>query len=185
MCFALSVPPPTATALGRRSGHGRGLLDAAPVHQLSNRGRDARYHRLFAIDQRRPVEARLADVGVVCLGALELVERECRRDQHFFGMQPRLGQVPPSRSGGIIATVCPASRVATVTPIPALPPARITTSKLRVGIAWSSLKAYCQGGRCRGRGQPFPVHPCRLHALQLEECHGRRGKTDRAIGAGT
>src|SRR6516225_1470692 len=51
-------------------------------------------------------------------------------------MQPRFGQVPPSRSGSIIATVSPASRGATVTPIPALPPPRITTSKLRLGIAF-------------------------------------------------
>src|SRR5947199_124291 len=36
-------------------------------------------------------------------------------------MQPRLGQVPPSRSGSIIATVSPASRVAAVTPMPGLP----------------------------------------------------------------
>ena len=48
----------------------------------------------------------------------------------FFGMQPRLGQVPPSRSGSIIATVCLASRVATVTPIPALPPPRSCVSAL-------------------------------------------------------
>src|SRR5271155_1505201 len=52
----------------------------------------------------------------------------------FFGTQPRLGQVPPSRSGSIIATVSPAPRVATVTPIPALPPPRITTSKPRAGM---------------------------------------------------
>src|SRR5437667_535638 len=59
-------------------------------------------------------------------------------------MQPRLGQVPPSRSGSIIATVNPASRVATVTPIPAFPPPRITTSKLCVGIAASFLQAVPQ-----------------------------------------
>src|SRR5437667_3956380 len=56
-------------------------------------------------------------------------------------MQPRLGQVPPSRSGSSMATVNPASLVATVTPIPALPPPRITTSKLRVGIVSSFLQA--------------------------------------------
>ena len=48
-------------------------------------------------------------------------------------MQPRFGHVPPSRSGSIMATLRPASLVATVAPIPALPPPRITTSKLRVG----------------------------------------------------
>ena len=36
-------------------------LDAAPVHQIRERTRDAGYHRLLAIDQRRPVEARFAD----------------------------------------------------------------------------------------------------------------------------
>src|SRR5712671_4581394 len=55
-------------------------------------------------------------------------------------MQPRLGQVPPSRSGSIMATFSPASRVATVTPMPALPPPRITTSNLRVGMPRSPPK---------------------------------------------
>src|SRR4029077_1927294 len=50
-------------------------------------------------------------------------------------MQPRLGQGPPSRSGSTMATLSPASLVATVTPIPALPPPRIATSKLRVMAA--------------------------------------------------
>src|SRR5690348_1287420 len=55
-------------------------------------------------------------------------------------MHPRLGHVPPSRSGSIMATLSPASRVATVTPIPALPPPRITTSNLRVGMPRSPPK---------------------------------------------
>src|SRR5712691_6753274 len=48
----------------------------------------------------------------------------------FFGVQPRLGQVPPRRSDSIIATDRPAARVGTVTPIPALPPPRMSTSYL-------------------------------------------------------
>src|SRR6266851_3539724 len=55
-----------------------------------------------------------------------------------------------------MATFSPAARVATVTPIPALPPPRITTSKLRVGIALSSLRAYCHRVAGAGvAGQPF------------------------------
>src|SRR3954465_10647558 len=46
----------------------------------------------------------------------------------FFGVQPRFGQVPPSRSAWIIATDMPARRTGPVTPMPALPPPRMTTS---------------------------------------------------------
>src|SRR3954470_2175067 len=46
----------------------------------------------------------------------------------FFGVQPRFGQVPPSRSASIIATDMPARRTGPVTPMPALPPPRMTTS---------------------------------------------------------
>jgi hypothetical protein len=154
-------------------------LDAAPVHQLFNRGRDARYHRLFAIDQRRPVEARLADVDVVRLVALDLVERLCRCDQHFFRHAAAVG-----------AGAAEQIRLDHRDRVPRLARRHghthpgIATAE-RVGIAWSFLKAYCQGGKCRGRGPTFPCPPVPSHALQLEECHGRRGKTDRAIGAGT
>src|SRR6516225_12485938 len=131
-------------------------LDAAPVHQLSNRGRDARYHRLFAIDQRRPVEARLADEDVVRLVALDLVERVCRCDQHFFRHAAAVGAGATEQIRLDHRDRVPPSRVATVTPIPALPPPRITTSKLRVGIAWSSLRAYCHRVAGAGvEGQPF------------------------------
>ena len=46
----------------------------------------------------------------------------------FFGVQPRLGHVPPRSRSSTIATVIPAFRVGTVTPKPALPPPRISTS---------------------------------------------------------
>jgi hypothetical protein len=59
-------------------------LDAAPVHQLRERGWDARDHRLLAVDQCGPIEARLADRDVVRFGALDLVERMRGGDQHFF-----------------------------------------------------------------------------------------------------
>src|SRR5437879_8040857 len=111
-------------------------------------------------------------------------------------MQPRLGQVPPSRSGSIMATVNPASLVATVAPIPALPPPRITTSKLRVGISASLLQAVPQiPKRCALTqiamtcAQPVdfvsvsPELPCRESNRRL--CHGAIAKADRAIGAGT
>src|SRR3984893_11565261 len=59
-------------------------LDPAPLHQLPERDRDACYHRLFAVDQRRPVEARLANGDVMGFGALDLVERVGGGDQHLF-----------------------------------------------------------------------------------------------------
>ena len=46
----------------------------------------------------------------------------------FFGVQPRLGQVPPRSRSSIMATFKPAFRVGTVTPNAALPPPMITTS---------------------------------------------------------
>src|SRR6266849_540903 len=46
----------------------------------------------------------------------------------FFGVQPRFGQVPPRSSDSIIATDIPARLTGPVTPMPALPPPRITTS---------------------------------------------------------
>jgi hypothetical protein len=46
----------------------------------------------------------------------------------FFGVQPRFGQVPPRSRSSTIATFSPAFRVGTVTPKPALPPPRISTS---------------------------------------------------------
>src|SRR5882762_1395808 len=111
-------------------------------------------------------------------------------------MQPRLGQVPPSRSGSIMATVNPASLVATVTPIPALPPPRITTSKLRVGISASFLQAVPQIPKRSALiqiamtcAQPVdfvsvsPEPPCRESNRRL--CHGAIAKADRAIGSGT
>jgi hypothetical protein len=59
-------------------------LDPAPLHQLAGRGRDAADYRLFAVDQRRPVEAGLADGDVMRLGALDLVEGVGGGDQHLF-----------------------------------------------------------------------------------------------------
>ncbi len=46
----------------------------------------------------------------------------------FFGVQPRFGQVPPRSLASISATDIPARRTGPVTPTPALPPPRITTS---------------------------------------------------------
>jgi hypothetical protein len=61
--------------------------------------------------------------------AREISSIECAAaTSTFFGMQPRLGQVPPRSRISIIATDSPASRVATVAPIAALPPPRMTTS---------------------------------------------------------
>src|SRR4051794_14574585 len=48
----------------------------------------------------------------------------------FFGVQPRFGQVPPRSCDSIIATDMPARRTGPVTPMPALPPPRITTSNV-------------------------------------------------------
>src|SRR6516165_3855104 len=46
----------------------------------------------------------------------------------FFGVQPRLGHVPPRSRASILATDSPARRTGPVTPMPALPPPMITTS---------------------------------------------------------
>src|SRR5260370_19984756 len=48
----------------------------------------------------------------------------------FFGVQPRFGQVPPRSCDSIIATDIPARLTGPVTPMPALPPPRITTSNV-------------------------------------------------------
>jgi hypothetical protein len=64
-------------------------LDAAPLHQLAERVRDAADHRLLAINQCRPVENGLADGDVMGLGALDLVERMRRGDQHLFSARNR------------------------------------------------------------------------------------------------
>src|SRR6267154_468235 len=48
----------------------------------------------------------------------------------FFGVQPRFGQMPPRSCDSIIATDIPARLTGPVTPMPALPPPRITTSNV-------------------------------------------------------
>jgi hypothetical protein len=61
--------------------------------------------------------------------------------------QQEIGATTAAQSHGdgsllaIMATLSPASRVAMVTPMPALPPPSMTTSKLRVGMSRSSLTA--------------------------------------------
>src|SRR6266849_7778174 len=57
----------------------------------------------------------------------------------FFGVQPRFGQVPPRSLASIIATDIPARRTGPVTPIPALPPPRITTSNCSAVIELASV----------------------------------------------
>src|SRR5437667_4075839 len=61
----------------------------------------------------------------------------------FFGVQPRFGHVPPRMSASIMATDMPARRTGPVTPIPALPPPRITTSNLLNLIEQTSSLAAC------------------------------------------
>ena len=46
----------------------------------------------------------------------------------FFGVQPRLGQVPPRSRSSTSPTFSPAARVGTVTLMPAFPPPMIRTS---------------------------------------------------------
>src|SRR6266478_4417362 len=48
----------------------------------------------------------------------------------FFGVQPRFGQVPPRSCDSIMATDIPARLTGPVTPMPALPPPRTTTSNV-------------------------------------------------------
>src|ERR1700730_3187523 len=69
-------------------------LDPASLHQPFERGRDAGYHRLFAVDQRRPVEARLADGDVMGFGALDLVERVGGGGQPLFRHAAAVGAGP-------------------------------------------------------------------------------------------
>src|SRR5258708_37773834 len=57
----------------------------------------------------------------------------------FFGVQPRFGQVPPRSLASIIATDISARRTGPVTPMPALPPPRITTSNCSAVIELASL----------------------------------------------
>jgi len=66
-------------------------------------------------------------------------------------MQPGLGQVPPRRSGSITATLGPASLVATVTPIPALP----RRGSRRRSCAWAL---------------PQPLSKTDLHRMDTRAC---------------
>src|SRR5437867_11082931 len=59
----------------------------------------------------------------------------------FLGVQPRFGQVPPRSSGSLIATESPARRTGPVTPIPAVPPPRMTTSNV-----WHTIGPSLFGG---------------------------------------
>ena len=70
-----------------RAGEAAAIMDhfdAALFHQFPKRGRDLADHRLLAVDQRRPVEARLADRDMMRFGTLDLIERVRSRDQHLF-----------------------------------------------------------------------------------------------------
>src|SRR5215813_14189686 len=74
----------------------------------------------------------------------------------FFGVQPRFGQVPPRSRASIMATDIPARRTGPVTPMPALPPPRMTTSNFSlIGLPLRS-----NAGRpraCRGLSEWLPA----------------------------
>src|SRR5687768_16080573 len=97
-----------------------------------------------------------------------------------------MGQVPPRSPGSITATVRPAARVGTVTPIPALPPPRMKTSY--VSVAMVDLRQIALCGRSavqlmvpRHRsGVDLAVAPGAGQALN--QCaFGRRGTTHLAV----
>src|SRR5882724_6835619 len=93
----------------------------------------------------------------------------------FFGVQPRFGQVPPSRSASIIATDMPARLTGPVTPMPALPPPRMTTSNFSDVIEPIPLLAMplCE------QAAP-PARPVGLTAIDRLVLPGRDGRGDRA-----
>src|SRR4029079_9921949 len=104
-------------------------IDAALFKRLGKGLRDTADHLLFAVNQRSPIELRLTHADVVDMSLVDLVQRVGGgHPQHFFGVQPRFGQVPPRSRSSTIATIIPAFRVGTVTLKPALPPPRISTS---------------------------------------------------------
>src|SRR6266545_6442161 len=93
----------------------------------------------------------------------------------FFGVQPRFGQVPPRRSASIIATDIPARRTGPVTPMPALPPPRMTTSNFSAVIEFTPLLPTLDAVRPRRVAQPEDFKRGRSTALP-----GRNGRSDRA-----
>ena len=59
-------------------------LDATAPQRLGKRIRDARDQVLLAVDQRRPIECRLADADAVDMGLRDLVQGMTRGDQHLL-----------------------------------------------------------------------------------------------------
>src|ERR1043166_7931802 len=91
----------------------------------------------------------------------------------FFGVQPRFGQVPPSRSASIIATDIPARRTGPVTPMPALPPPRMTTSNFSGVIEFTPLLAVLDADQAAPAARPEDLTRRKWTALP-----GRDGRGD-------
>jgi hypothetical protein len=75
-----------------------------------------------------PVELELAHADMVDVGLVDLVQGVAGGDQDFFRRAAAIGAGAAKVAFLSIATFIPASRVGTVTPKPALPPPRISTS---------------------------------------------------------
>ena len=104
-------------------------LDVALGHRAGEVGRDVLDHVLLAVDQRGPVELRLADRDVMNGRALDFVQRMAGGDQHLLrrAAAVRAGaaeQIAPRSS----RPTCRRAGPGPVTPMPALPPPRMTTS---------------------------------------------------------
>src|SRR5258706_5699366 len=94
----------------------------------------------------------------------------------FFGVQPRFGQVPPRSCDSIIAIDIPARLTGPVTPMPALPPPRITTSNFSDLIEFtSSIGDYGRARKGRVHCRGLKGFSARRSALLL----GRDCRRDR------
>ena len=148
---------PTRTAFGpAKAAWPR--ITSTPRSAMSGRaGRDVADHLLLAIDQRGPVEFRLADRDAVNVRPLDLVQRMARGHQHLFrrAAAVRAGAAQEIRFDHRHRQA--GARVGTVTPMPALPPPRISTSYFSAHRISPSV------------GYPDAIRPRRSAACHLAE----------------
>ena len=85
ICFASMVRLPTLTAFGpTKLALLTEEIDAALFKRLGKGLRDAADHLLFAVDQRSPIELRLAHADMVDVSLADLVQRVAGGHQHLF-----------------------------------------------------------------------------------------------------
>ena len=136
MCLASMVRSPTVTVFGPANA-ARSRSTSTPRSAMARASRSGMFSIIFF---SRAISAGQSSVGLPtemqCVPARSISSSAwVAATSTFFGVQPRLGQVPPSSRGSTTATDMPAARVATVTPRPALPPPIISTSYFSLAMA--------------------------------------------------